>query len=458
MPSYKLTDTHLVARTLAASTGWTAFTSLQTVFDLARTQGLPVFLQPGVYSNGALSVSTATGSGKPLQVEAVPGTATILYTGGGTPLSIDGVSSVKFLGVKFDGQNLALPVYAGNTGESRLAFIAVKATTGAYFEDCQVVNSPGIGVYVYQAQARVEGCYVGSHSVGLMSEDSRVFVRRNAFAALANNGVVIWRTDIGGDSSEVVGNTINGVDTKAGGTGQNGNGVLVFKASAVTIADNRIFSPKFSGVRCNGATQVVIEGNSIWNARETGVFIEAPGFGIDTHGAIVSNNHIDTTATGIAVANANLYGDGVAHSVVIEGNRISNLRITTISDPGYSPPQVGGVGITAETDCVISGNIVDTAQAIGIMVGTNNATKDICVTGNLISSSVIGVGVSYLAVNGSVGDVVVSGNIVRGATNGAIVPIQSTGTSLVRVGTTDYGAQLATTAGRVTFGHNRAVA
>ncbi len=452
MPSYKVIDNNVVARTLAATTGWTAFTSLQTVFDLARTQGLPVFLQPGVYANGPLTVLSSNGSGKPLQVEAVPGTATIRFTGGGTPLRIEGVTPVKFEGVKFDGQNIALPDYF----TSRPAFIAIKSTTDVYFEDCQIVNSPGIAIYAYQAQTRIQGCYVGSHSIGLFSDDSRVFVRRNSFAALTNNGVVIWRNTIGGDSSEIVGNTINGVDTVSGGTGQNGNGVLVFQASGVTIADNRIFNTKYSGVRCNGGGQAVIEGNSIWNARETGVFIEAPGAGIDLHGAIVSNNHIDTTATGVAVANSGLYSDGLAHSVVIEGNRISNLSLTTISDPGYYPPQVGGVGVTVETDCVVSGNLIDQAQAIGIQVGTNNATKDICVTGNLVRSSVIGIGVSYLAIGGSVGEVVVSGNIVRGATNGAIVPTQFTGAATIRYGSTDYGNQLATTVGRATFGHNRA--
>lgn len=452
MPSYKMIDNGVVARTLAASTGWTAFTSLQTVFDLARTQGLPVFLQPGVYANGPLTVLTTNGSGKPLQVEAVPGTATILFTGGGTPLRIEGVSPVKFEGVKFDGQNLALPNYVG----SRQAFIGIKSATDIYFEDCQIVNSPGIGIYAFQAQTRVQGCYVGSHSIGLLSEDSRVFVRRNAFASLTNNGVVIWRGVIGGDSSEIVGNTINGVDTIEGGTGQNGNGVLVFQAGGVTVADNRIFSPKYSGVRCNGASQIVIEGNSIWNARETGVFVEAPGVGVDIHGAIVSNNHIDTTATGIAVANSGLYADGIAHSVVVEGNRISNLRVTTISDPGYYPPQVGGVGITVETDCVVSGNLVDTAQTIGIQAGTNDATKDLCVTGNLVRASAIGIGVSNNVIAGTSGEVIVSGNIVRGATNGAIVPTSFNGTSTTRVGTADYGNQLSTTVGRATFGHNRA--
>ncbi len=36
MPSYALFDDVVVARTASATTGWTTFTALQTVFDFAR--------------------------------------------------------------------------------------------------------------------------------------------------------------------------------------------------------------------------------------------------------------------------------------------------------------------------------------------------------------------------------------------------------------------------------------
>lgn len=452
MPSYKTIDDSVVARPGAATTGWTAFTSLQTVFDLARTQGLPVFLQPGVFQSGPLTVLATNGGGKPLKVEAVPGAATIRFTGGGTPLKIENMSSVRFHGVVFDGQNLALPDYA----YLRPAFIALKQTNDIIFEDCQIKNSPGIGVYVTGGNAKLSGCYIASHSIGVFSEDAQTFVHKNNIAMIANNGVMIWRSANSGDNSEVTGNIINGIETAAGGTGQNGNGVNVFRAMGVNICDNHILNVKYSAVRCNGGGMAVIEGNNIWNAREVAIYIEAPGAGIDLAGAIVSNNHLDTVGTGVSVANAGLYSDGVARSVVIEGNRISNARVVQITDPGYWPPNSGGNGITAETDCVISGNIIDGAQGIGVQIGTNDAVRDICVTGNLVRASAIGIAVSNNVIAGTSGEVIVSGNIVRGATNGAIVPTSFNGTSMTRVGTADYGNQLSTTVGRATFGHNRA--
>jgi uncharacterized secreted repeat protein (TIGR03808 family) len=454
MPSYKVTDSALIARVAAATTGWTAFTSLQTLFDLARTQGLPLFLLPGTYTTGALTILSSNGSGKPLVVEASPGTATIQFAGAGTPLRLESVSNIRFRGLRFDGQNQALPDYA----YLRPAFIALKATNAVAFEDCEIVNSSGIGVYVTGGNARLERCYVATHSTGVFSEDALSYIHKCNITMISNNGVVIWRNAIGGDSSEVIGNTINGVETAAGGTGQNGNGVLVFRAIGVTIRDNRIFSCKFSAVRCNGGGAHVIDANYVWNIREVAIYVEAPGAGIDISGVVISNNHLDTVGTGVSVANAGLYNDGVARSVVIEGNRISNARVHQFPDPGYFPTSGGGNGVTAETDCAISGNIIDGIDGVGIQIGTNDAVRDVTVTGNLIRSCKWGVGVSNNAITGAKGEVIVVGNIVRGASNGAIVPVAydgSTGASS-RVGTADYGNTLSQTVGKVTFGHNRA--
>ncbi len=81
MPSYALFDDAVVARTAPASSGWTAFTDLQSVFDYARNQGRPLFFQPGVYDSGTVTVLTTNGGGKPLQVRAMPGSVVLRFTG-----------------------------------------------------------------------------------------------------------------------------------------------------------------------------------------------------------------------------------------------------------------------------------------------------------------------------------------------------------------------------------------
>ncbi len=73
----------------------------------------------------------------------------------------------------------------------------------------------------------------------------------------------------------------------------------------------------------------------------------------------------------------------------------------------------------------------------------------------LFDDVVIGVGVSNYAVSASGRSVVVSGNIVRSASVGGIVPTVFDGTWWNRYGTAEYGNDLATTVGSVTFGHNR---
>ena len=65
MPSFALFDDTVVARTAAASTGWTAFTNLQTVFDYARSQNRPLFFQPGVYDSPTTTILPSNGSGRP---------------------------------------------------------------------------------------------------------------------------------------------------------------------------------------------------------------------------------------------------------------------------------------------------------------------------------------------------------------------------------------------------------
>lgn|GEM_PF-5359773 len=99
--------------------------------------------------------------------------------------------------------------------------------------------------------------------------------------------------------------------------------------------------------------------------------------------------------------------------------------------------------------------MIENAARVGIQAGINSGARDLVVTGNLVINVPIGIGVSNDAVSGSGRNVVVSGNIVRGANIGGVVPTVFTGTTINRVGTTEYGNQLATTAGSVTFGHNR---
>lgn len=453
MPSYAFFDDTVVARPSAASAGWTSFTGLQAVFDFARSQGRPLFFQPGQYDSGATTVLTSNGGGKPLQVRAVPGSVTFRFTGTGTFLTITGQSQVCFEGIVFYGDNRPLADFV----PGRPALIAVSSgAKDVSFEKCQITYSPGIGIYIASsADALIRDTFLSNHSIGIWSENASVSALSNSLSEMKNNGIAVWRDTITGDNSTISGNFINGVDTVDGGTGQNGNGISVFRASGVSITNNRIISTKYSAIRCNGGGLFNISNNNIWNARETAIFVEAPGAGIDLTGAIVSNNSIDYVGGGINVANSGQFNDGTSRSVIVEGNRISNAVDNPIPDAGYWPPSTGGGGMSVEQDCVVSGNLIDGAALVGIQAGINSATRDLVVTGNLVRNAPIGIGISNDAVTGSTGSVVVSGNIVRNASVGGIVPTVFTGTTLNRVGSTEYGNNLSAMVGNVTFGQNR---
>ena len=301
----------------------------------------------------------------------------------------------------------------------------------------------------------VRDTFFSNHSIGIWSENATISVLANSLSEMKNNGIAVWQDTITGDNSTISGNFINGVDTLDGGTGQNGNGISVFRAVGVTITDNRIINTKYSAIRCNGGGLFNISNNNIWNARETAIFIEAPGQGIDLTGCVVSNNSMDTVGNGINVANSGLYNDGTSRSVIVEGNRISNVLDNPIPDTGYWPPSTGGGGISVEQDCVVSGNLIEGAALVGIQAGINNGARDLVVTGNLVRNAPIGIGVSNDAVTDPDRLIVVSGNIVRNASIGGIVPTVFTGTTLNRVGATEYGNNLGTTVGGITFGQNR---
>jgi uncharacterized secreted repeat protein (TIGR03808 family) len=455
MPSYKIVDDSVVARTAAATTGWTAFTTLQDIFNVARTQGYVLFFQPGSYAAGTTTVLTTDGGGRPLSVKALPGSVTFLFNGTNILLRVEGQSEVRFEGIIFNGQNRVLTDYV----PQRRALIAVASNARkVFFSDCEIINSPGIGLYVTSgADVIIERCTFTSHSVGIWSENARITAASNTLQTIANNAINIWRSTVTGDSSTVTGNIINGVQSAAGGTGENGNGVAVFRAVGVTITDNKIFNCQFSAIRCNGGGGFNISDNNIFNTREVAIFIEAPSPGIDLTGAIVANNVLDTVGLGISVANSGQFSDGVSRSVIVTGNRISNVLKNAIPDPGYVPPVTIGIGINVEQDCVVSGNLIENAAGVGIQAGINTAARDLVVTGNLVRSSPLGIGVSNDAVNSANRSIVVSGNVVRTASAGGIVPTLFTGTTISRVGTIEYGNNLATTAGSVTFGHNRFV-
>ena len=103
-----------------------------------------------------------------------------------------------------------------------------------------------------------------------------------------NGGILVWRSTQGDDGTLIVDNRIEGVMNKAGGSGQWGNAVNVFRADNVIVRGNRIRNASFTAVRGNAASNLQIVGNTCSSLGEVALYAE---FGFE--GAVIAHNIVD---------------------------------------------------------------------------------------------------------------------------------------------------------------------
>jgi uncharacterized secreted repeat protein (TIGR03808 family) len=215
----------------------------------------------------------------------------------------------------------------------------------------------------------------------------------------------VWRSAPGDDGTLVVDNRIENTKNKSGGNGQWGNAVSVFRADNVLVRGNRIRNAAYSAVRGNTAGNFQIVGNTCSGIGETALYAE---FGFN--GAIIANNIVDGAAVGVGLANFQDHGGRLA---VVQGNLIRNLH--------RGRPEGGDVeamGISAEADAAITGNVIEKVEGPGIIAGWGSSLRDVVVTGNLVRGATVGVAISVAP---EAGTVVVADNFIADAPQGAIV-------------------------------------
>ncbi len=196
-------------------------------------------------------------------------------------------------------------------------------------------------------------------------------------------------------------NRIERIAAKSGGSGQNGNGINVFRAGSVIVSGNRIADCAFSAIRSNSGSNCQMIGNSCARLGEVALYAE-----FSFEGAIIANNLVDKAATGVSVTNFNEGG----RLAVVQGNLIRNLFFRKYGE-SY------GVGIAVEADSVVTGNVIEGSTAYGIMIGWGRYLRDVSVTDNLIRNAMIGIGVS---VDPAAGTALITNNLISGAKDGAI--------------------------------------
>jgi uncharacterized secreted repeat protein (TIGR03808 family) len=311
---------------------------------------------------------------------------------------------VGLTGLVLDGANLPLP-----DGRGLVHFAAGRALR---ITDCEIVASAQKGIVLEGVEGEVVGSTIADvANAAIFVRDARgLVIARNTIRAAGNNGIQVWRSEPGDDGTLVIDNRIEGILARARGSGQNGNGINVFRAANVVVQGNRIRACAFSAIRGNGASNLQVIANNCTGSGEVAIYAE---FGFE--GAVIANNVVDGAALGVAVTNFNEGG----RFAVVQGNVIRN--VTSKRPAGTDPNDGAGIGIGVEADSAVTGNVIENAPTAGISVGFGQHLRDVTVTGNVVRMAGVGIAVSVAP---GAGAAVIADNLISGARDGAIVGME----------------------------------
>ncbi len=408
------------ASVLVANAGADQTAALQAAIDDAGLRGVALELPAGEFKTGALALrpgSVITGAGR---------LTTLQLIGGGSVFSAKSCAGVSISRLMIDGAMRPLGAAA--------ALVVLEGCADFEISSVVVSNSSGNGLAITGSTGRVTGCSVSKVAqAGIFALDSTLSISGNVVSGCGNNGVLVWRSKASEDGSQVFNNTISMVRADAGGTGENGNGINVFRAGSVQVSGNRVTDCAYSAIRGNAASNISMTGNTCQRLGEVALYSE---FGFQ--GAMIANNIVDGAGTGISVTNFNEGG----RLAVVQGNLIRNLARRELE-----PVDKRGEGIAVEADTLVSGNTIEGAPTCGILLGWGRHMRDVSATGNVIRGCRIGIMVSS---DPGAGTALVSGNLISSAVDGAI-RAHDVGRA--------FGADLAKgapTTGRVTIAGNSA--
>jgi len=361
----------------------------------ASDRDQPVFLPPGTYLVSNLKLPAR------VRLSGVPGATRIVYGGNGHLMMAEQAEHIELSGLVLDGANRWLADYTqGLLDLRRVGHLVI--------DNCQVTGSGKNGLALEHAVGRIGRCDIsGAADAGIYSvEAGGLEISGNTVSDCANGGILVHRWQAAEDGTIVSGNRVQRISARGGGTGQNGNGINAFRAGNVIVSGNVVSDCAFTAIRANSASNLQITGNTCSRSGETGIYSE-----FSFEGAILSNNLVDGAANGISIVNFNEGG----RMAVCSNNIVRNLSTTgpyTADPPGF------GVGISAEADTTVSGNVVENAPLYGMQLGWGPYLRNVVATGNIIRQA--GTGIVVSVVEGS-GTAVISDNVIDGAKNGAII-------------------------------------
>lgn len=324
----------------------------------------------------------------------------LTFAGGPAFVTADQADGLVLSGITFDGAYKALDPERGS------GLLSIANGRGIAIDDIAIRNSALGGLSLTACSGRVENVMVADVlDFGIKSLDATgLDLRTNTIERCGNNGILVWRSEKGEDGTIVASNRIGEIRNAAGGTGEYGNGINVFRAAGVLVAGNRVSGCTYSAVRGNAASNIQILANSCERLGEVAIYSE---FGFE--GCLIANNVIDTAAAGISVTNFNEGG----RLAVIQGNLIRNLFRREKEPEG----EKRGEGIGVEADAAVTGNTIEGAPAVGIQIGWGPFMRDVAATGNVIRNSHVGISITNAP---EAGACLIANNLISKASGGAI--------------------------------------
>jgi uncharacterized secreted repeat protein (TIGR03808 family) len=360
---------------------------------IAAADGSPVQIPPGRYRIASLLLSSG------MRLQGAGPSATTLVQAGNQPLLVARAGDrITLEDLRLEGNAAADPstplVFFSDVGDVQMT-------------DVSLTKARGIALRLERCGGRIERCAISDADVGIFSLDARgLQVVGNVVEQCGNNGIQIWRSQKGHDGTQVLANRVSRIRAQGGGSGQNGNGINVFRAGGVMVAQNIIQDCAFSAVRNNSGDNVQILGNACSSLGEVAIYAE-----FSFEGCVIANNLVDRASVGISMTNFNENG----RLAVATGNILRNL----FRRPDAVTGAIGqGVGIGVEADATVVGNVIEAAEFAGIAIGYGPFLRDVSCATNVVRRCAYGVAVSVAA---GAGRAQIVNNILSDCRRGRVV-------------------------------------
>lgn len=364
----------------------------QAAVDQAAAMGVPLVLASGRYlaANVVLPHS--------LTITALSGGVEINAASEGPIFLADGSSGLVLENLGLQGSPQAAP-------NAETALLAFANCDRLRLVNLRLGTGPGNGIGLENCSGHLINLNVtGFDAAAIFARNSHdLTIRDCRITRCGNGGILVWGDGDRLDGTMVTGNHISDIEARAGGNGQNGNGINVFKANGVVVSGNVIGNCAFTAIRLNSTNDTRVSGNTCLNSGEVAIFSE-----FAFSGSVIADNIVDGAAQGISITNFNEGG----RLATCTGNIVRNITPNSLVNPDTVP-----VGISAEADTVISGNVVEAVPGLGIGAGWGPYLRDVVVTNNIVRDVEIGIGVS---VADGAGKALVSGNLVSEARKATI--------------------------------------